>query len=80
MAIDNILVDNTRFSFCTVLPLDNVLSDHDACSVHCSQHIYHIDQDCDTHTHTHIQNKINHKRHKYTFSELLCNETWVSFT
>ena len=30
MAIDNILVDSLRFSFCTVLLLANVLSDHDA--------------------------------------------------
>ena len=30
MVIDNILVDNLRFNFCTVLILANVLSDHDS--------------------------------------------------
>jgi hypothetical protein len=74
-SIKNIMVDNSRSRFCTVLPLSNVLSDHDAqCLIHNT-----LITKMKVVTHSHIQNKINHKTYNYTFSELLFNEIWVFY-
>ena len=62
-AIHNIFVENLRLHFCTVLPLVNGLSDHDAqCLIF--KRTFYKKEGYDKYT----QNKINHKRFNYTVS------------